>query len=69
MSVLVTGDGHIYWVDSERRLISRIKRDLSGRETIVADGISGAESLAVDWIGGKIIILFIISFTYSYFLS
>ncbi|CAL1537092.1 unnamed protein product [Lymnaea stagnalis] len=47
-------NGHIYWVDSDLRLISRIKRDLSGREVIVSQGISGAESLAVDWIAGNI---------------
>ncbi|XP_059139258.1 prolow-density lipoprotein receptor-related protein 1-like [Physella acuta] len=46
--------GEIYWVDSELRLISRIKRDLSGRQIIVSQGISGAESLAVDWIAGNI---------------
>ncbi|XP_012944048.1 low-density lipoprotein receptor-related protein 1 [Aplysia californica] len=46
--------GYIYWVDSDRRLISRIKRDLSGRETVVSEGISGAESLAVDWIGDNV---------------
>lgn len=40
-------------MDSELRLISRIKRDLSGRQIIVSQGISGAESLAVDWIAGK----------------
>lgn len=39
-------------MDSDRRVISRIKRDLSEREIIVSDGISGVESLAVDWIAG-----------------
>ncbi|XP_055870134.1 low-density lipoprotein receptor-related protein 1-like isoform X4 [Biomphalaria glabrata] len=48
------GNGQIYWVDSELRVISRIKRDLSGREVIVSQGIAGAESLAVDWIAGNI---------------
>ncbi|KAH9498800.1 Exosome complex protein, partial [Bulinus truncatus] len=47
-------NGQIYWVDSDLRLISRIKRDLSSREVIVSQGISGAESLSVDWIAGNI---------------
>ncbi|GFO20808.1 LOW QUALITY PROTEIN: low-density lipoprotein receptor-related protein 1 [Plakobranchus ocellatus] len=46
--------GHIYWIDAGRRKISRIKRDLSDQETVVSQGLSGAESLAVDWIGGNI---------------
>ncbi|GFS04390.1 low-density lipoprotein receptor-related protein, partial [Elysia marginata] len=46
--------GRIYWVDADRREISCIKRDLSDRKTVVSQSISGAESLAVDWIGGNI---------------
>ena len=51
------GDGYIYWADSASRTISRIKRDLTERQTLVNDGPSGymgwVEGLAVDWIAGK----------------
>ncbi|KAL8579462.1 hypothetical protein ACOMHN_026827 [Nucella lapillus] len=44
----------IYWVDTTARTISRIKRDLSHRQTIINKGISGVESVAVDWVAGNI---------------
>ncbi|XP_076445601.1 prolow-density lipoprotein receptor-related protein 1-like [Babylonia areolata] len=47
-------DDLIYWVDTTARTISRIKRDLSHRQTIVNKGISGVESVAVDWVAGNI---------------
>ncbi|XP_076313100.1 LDL receptor protein 1 isoform X3 [Tachypleus tridentatus] len=48
---------YIYWVDSEAGSISRIKRDLTGRQTVVhgIDSVAGiAAGLAVDWIAGNI---------------
>ena len=50
--VCVTEDDLIYWVDTTARTISRIKRDLSHRQTIISNGISGVESVAVDWVAG-----------------
>ncbi|XP_070183011.1 low-density lipoprotein receptor-related protein 1-like [Littorina saxatilis] len=47
-------EDRIYWVDTTARTISRINRDLSQRQTIVDSGISGIESMAVDWIAGNI---------------
>lgn len=44
----------IFWVDSNSRTISRIKRDLTGRETVISEGINGIEGIAVDWIAGNI---------------
>ena len=51
-SVYPPEDDWIYWVDTTERTISRIKRDLSHRQTIINEGISGVESVAVDWIAG-----------------
>ncbi|XP_013411103.1 prolow-density lipoprotein receptor-related protein 1 [Lingula anatina] len=41
---------YVLWVDSNSKTISRIRRDLTGRQTLVSDGISSVEGLAVDWI-------------------
>ena len=60
----LTEDDYIYWVDITARTISRIKRDLTGRETIVpkgetidaqntVNGLNSVEGLAVDWVAGK----------------
>lgn len=48
----------LYWVDSSSHTISRIKRDLTERETIVTDEIPGIEDIAVDWISGMYITMF-----------
>lgn len=58
-------DDYIYWVDITARTISRIKRDLTGRETIVpkgetidaqntVNGLNSVEGLAVDWVAGNV---------------
>ena len=47
-----TEEDYIFWVDSQARTISRIKRDLTDQETLVDSGIYGVEGLAVDWIAG-----------------
>ncbi|XP_060590385.1 low-density lipoprotein receptor-related protein 1-like isoform X5 [Ruditapes philippinarum] len=44
----------IFWVDTKANTISRIKRDLTGREVIIQDGINSVEGLAVDWIAKNI---------------
>ncbi|KAK6165881.1 hypothetical protein SNE40_022703 [Patella caerulea] len=47
-------DHFIYWIDSNARTISRIKRDLTNREEIISDGLNGVEGIAVDWIANNI---------------
>ncbi|KAL3854930.1 hypothetical protein ACJMK2_014165, partial [Sinanodonta woodiana] len=44
----------IFWADTKVNSILRIKRDLSGRETILKAAISSVEGLAVDWIAGNV---------------
>ncbi len=46
-------EDYIYWVDGQERTISRIKRDLTDRQTLVKT-IYGVEGLAVDWIAGNL---------------
>ncbi|XP_029850375.2 prolow-density lipoprotein receptor-related protein 1 [Ixodes scapularis] len=42
-------DEYIYWVDTEGGSITRIRRDMTGRETVVA-GLDAIEGLAIDWV-------------------
>ncbi|VDI33223.1 low-density lipoprotein receptor-related protein 1 (alpha-2-macroglobulin receptor) [Mytilus galloprovincialis] len=49
----VDGD-HIYWMDSKTQSISRIKRDLMERKTIVDDDMGSIVDIAVDWIAGNV---------------
>ncbi|KAK3082885.1 hypothetical protein FSP39_007983 [Pinctada imbricata] len=55
-SVDFHADGdHIYWVDKTSSVeITRIKRDLTGRETIISEEESDVTSIAVDWIAGHL---------------
>ncbi|XP_064475155.1 prolow-density lipoprotein receptor-related protein 1-like [Ornithodoros turicata] len=46
-------DDYIYWVDSEAGTITRIRRDMTGRETVVR-GLESVEGLAIDWVAGNI---------------
>ncbi|ESO96765.1 hypothetical protein LOTGIDRAFT_51280, partial [Lottia gigantea] len=45
---------YIYWVDSNARAISRIKRNLTQREEIINKGLNSIEGLAVDWVANHI---------------
>ncbi|XP_037511191.1 low-density lipoprotein receptor-related protein 1 [Rhipicephalus sanguineus] len=45
-------DEYIYWVDSEGGSITRIHRDMTGRETVVS-GLDAIEGLAIDWVAGN----------------
>lgn len=45
-------DDFIYWVDSEGGTITRIRRDMTGRETVVR-GLEAVEGLAIDWVAGN----------------
>lgn len=45
-------DEYIYWVDSEGGSITRIHRDMTGRETVVS-GLDAVEGLAIDWVAGN----------------
>ena len=53
-SCVAAANDSIFWVDNVARSISRIQRDLTGRDIVVNTGILGAEGLAVDWIAGEI---------------
>jgi integrin beta 2 len=52
---LVPGEDLLYWVDSDYGSVTRIKRDGTGRQVVVEHHES-VESIAVDWVTGKIII-------------
>jgi low-density lipoprotein receptor-related protein 1 (alpha-2-macroglobulin receptor) len=43
---------HLYWLDNEKGKISRIKRDGTGKETVLKD-LEGVNGLAIDWIAGN----------------
>jgi len=43
---------HLYWVDNEKGKICRIKRDGTGKETVLND-LEGVNGLAIDWIAGN----------------
>ncbi|KAH9370046.1 hypothetical protein HPB48_001923 [Haemaphysalis longicornis] len=45
-------DEYIYWVDSEGGSITRIHRDMTGRETVI-NGLDAIEGLAIDWVAGN----------------
>jgi len=42
----------LYWLDSDKGRISRIKRDGTGRETVLKD-LEAAIGLAIDWNAGN----------------
>ncbi|XP_054913786.1 low-density lipoprotein receptor-related protein 2 isoform X1 [Poeciliopsis prolifica] len=44
----------IYWLDVGAGKIERMRFDGTGRETLVAHNIGGAEGLVVDWVGRKL---------------
>ncbi|XP_021351873.1 prolow-density lipoprotein receptor-related protein 1-like isoform X3 [Mizuhopecten yessoensis] len=45
---------HIYWVDAQSNYVSRVKRDLTERDTIVHQEIRGIQGIAVDWISDNV---------------
>ena len=54
MQFMVVAEDYIFWVDGEERTISRIKRDLTERETLIPnESIYGVEGLVVDWVAGE----------------
>lgn len=45
-------NGYLYWLDNDKGRISRIKRDGTGRDTVLKD-LEGAVGLAIDWNAGN----------------
>ncbi|XP_060065626.1 low-density lipoprotein receptor-related protein 1-like [Ylistrum balloti] len=45
---------HIYWVDAQSNSVSRVKRDLTDRDTLVHQEIRGIQGIAVDWISDNV---------------
>lgn len=46
-----TYEKRLYWLDVGLMRIERIKLDGTGREVIMKHDLTGAEGLAVDWVG------------------
>ncbi|XP_055345561.1 prolow-density lipoprotein receptor-related protein 1-like [Paramacrobiotus metropolitanus] len=47
-------NSYIYWVDPKLSTLNRIRRDLTGRQVILQEGITSVEDIALDWIAGNI---------------
>uniref|UniRef100_A0A8C6QUZ8 Low-density lipoprotein receptor-related protein 2 n=1 Tax=Nannospalax galili TaxID=1026970 RepID=A0A8C6QUZ8_NANGA len=44
----------LYWIDIQKHVIERMFLNKTNRETIVSHRVTGAESLAVDWVSRKL---------------
>ena len=53
-TIFFSAEDYIYWVDSQLHTISRIKRDLTGRQTLITSKMFGIEGVAIDWIAGRL---------------
>lgn len=55
----MVGNDTLYWTDTGSNRISRSSRDQTWREDIVTSGLGRVEGLAVDWIAGVQVSLFL----------
>lgn len=56
---------YLYWADSDHGTVTRIKRDGTGRQTVV-EHFESMESIPVDWLPGKPYLLGMETFSCEY---
>lgn len=56
----LSGKDTLYWTDMGSNKISRSSRDQTCREDIVSSGLGRVEGLAVDWVAGANVSIFLL---------